>query len=124
RELPGLPGVVDAALEATRLLVGAHLEPVLDEVDARVDHRLLDRRYLLEEPLRLLFGAEAHDPFDAGAVVPAPVEDHDFATGGELRDVPLHVHLRLLAIGGRGKRDHPEHTRTDPFGDRLDGATL
>ena len=108
----------------TRLLVGAHLEPVLDEMDARVDHRLLDRRYLLEEPLRLLLGAESHDPLDAGAVVPAPVEDHDFAAGGEVRDVPLHVHLRLLALGGCGKRDHVEHTRADAFGDRLDGATL
>ena len=34
---------------------------------------------LLEEPVGLLLGAEAHDPLDAGAVVPAAVEDHDLA---------------------------------------------
>ena len=33
----------------------------------------------LEEPVGLLVGAEAHDPLDAGAVVPAAVEDHDLA---------------------------------------------
>ena len=124
RQLPDLAGVVDAALEAARLLVGAHLEPVLHEMDARVDHRLLDRRDLLEEPLRLLLGAEPHHGLDAGAVVPAPVEDHDLTGGGQVRDVPLHVHLGLLALGRCGQRDHPEDPRADAFGDRLDRAAL
>ena len=58
-----------------------------------VDHRLLDRGDLLEEPPRLLVGAEAHDPLDAGPVVPAAIEDDDLARGREVRDVPLDVHL-------------------------------
>ena len=35
--------------------------------------------------LGLLRGAEAHHPLDAGAVVPAAVEDHDLAGGREVR---------------------------------------
>ena len=35
----------------------------------------------LQELLRLLLGAEAHHALDAGAVVPAAIEDHDLALG-------------------------------------------
>ena len=72
----------------------------------------------------LLLGAEAHDVFDAGAVVPAAVEDHDLAGGREVLDVALHVHLRLLAVGRRRQRDDAEDARADPLGDRLDRAAL
>ncbi len=80
--------------------------------------------YLLEEPFGLLVGAEPHDSLDAGAVVPTAVEDHDLTRGGEVRDVALHVHLRLLAFGGCGQRDDTEHAWADALGDRLDRATL
>ena len=68
--------------------------------------------------------AEAHDVFDAGAVVPAPVEDHDFAAGGKALDIALHVHLALLAVGRRRQRDDAEDARADPLGDGLDRAAL
>jgi hypothetical protein len=32
-----------------------------------------------------LLGAEAHHALDAGAVVPAAVEDHDLAAAGQVR---------------------------------------
>ena len=73
---------------------------------------------------RLLRGAEAHDRLDAGAVVPAAVEDHDLAGRGEVRDVALDVHLRLLALGRRGERDDAEDARADALGDPLDRAAL
>ena len=99
---------------------GDDLEPVLHQQDPRVDHRLLDRRCHRQEVLRLLLGAEPHHPLDAGAVVPAAVEDHDLPRGGEVRDVPLDVHLRLLAFGGRRQRDDAERPRAHALGDRLD----
>ena len=78
----------------------------------------------LQELLDLLLGAEAHHALDAGAVVPAAVEDHDLAGGGQVRQVALHVHLALLALGRRGQRDDAEHARAHALGDRLDGAAL
>ena len=62
--------------------------------------------------------------FDAGPIVPAAVEDHDFARGRKMRHVALQIKLRLLAVGRRGQRHHPEHARADPLGDRLDHAAL
>ena len=61
--------------------------------------------------------AEAHDVFDAGAVVPAAVEDHDLAAGRKVLDVALHVHLALLAVGRRRQRHDAEDARADPLGD-------
>ena len=43
---------------------------------------------------------------------------------GKCRDVPLHVHLRLLALGRRRQGDDPEHTGAHPLGDPLDRAAL
>ena len=82
------------------------------------------RRHQLEEPFGLLRRAEAHDPLDAGPVVPTAVEDHDLAGRREVRDVALEVHLRLLPLGRGGQGHDPEHPRADPFGDPLDRAAL
>src|SRR6476661_3452931 len=60
----------------------------------------------------------------ARAVVPTAVEDHDLPAGRQMGQVPLHVHLRLLAIGRRGQGDDPEHAGTDALGDRLDHTAL
>src|SRR4030095_17248193 len=59
RQLPDLAAVVNARLEPTRLLLRAHFEPILDQEDARVDHRLLDARCGGEKSLRPLLGGEA-----------------------------------------------------------------
>ena len=50
--------------------------------DAGADQHLLEHRAGAQELLVLLVGAEAHDAFDAGAVVPAPVEQDDLAPAG------------------------------------------
>ena len=72
----------------------------------------------------LLRRGEAHDVFDARPVVPAAVEDDDFASRREVLHVPLHVHLCLFAIGRRRQRDDPEDAGADPFGDRANRAAL
>ncbi len=79
---------------------------------------------ILQEPPHLLFVAEPHHALDAGAVVPAAIEDDDFARGREVPHVALDVHLALLALGRRGQRDDPEHARTHALGDGLDRATF
>ena len=74
--------------------------------------------------LASLLGAEPHHPLDAGSVVPAAVEDHDLPGRGQMWNVALGVHLRLLALGRRGKRDHPEDARAHPLGHGFDRAAL
>ncbi len=96
----------------------------LIEDDPGLDHGPLDGRCLLEEPLGLLGRAEAHDPLDAGAVVPAAIEDDDLAGSREVLDVALDVHLRLLALRRRRQGHDLEDARADPLGDALDGAAL
>jgi len=79
-----------------------HLEPVLDQADAVIDDLLLKFRADLEEAPVLFLSAEAHDIFDAGPVVPTAVEDHDLASGREMRHVTLRIHLRFFTVrGGR-----------------------
>ena len=90
----------------------------------RVDDVLLDHRAQLEKPFVLLLGAEPHHVLDAGAVVPAAVEDHDLAGRREVRHVALHVHLALLAVRRRRQRHEAEDARADALGDRLDRAAL
>ena len=62
RQLPDLAGVGDAAFQTPGLLVGADLEPVLHQVDPGVDHRLLDRRHLLQEACRSVRACRSPSP--------------------------------------------------------------
>src|SRR5258708_13149531 len=62
--------------------------------------------------------------FDAGAVVPAAVENHDLAAGREMRDVALQEDLGLLPVGWRWQGDHAEHPRAYFLGESFDGAAL
>jgi hypothetical protein len=53
----------------------------------------------MEELLDVFFGAKAHDTLDARAIVPAPVEEHDLACGGQVRHIALKIvdlHLKLF----------------------------
>ena len=68
--------------------------------------------------------AEAHDVFDAGAVVPATVEDHDFAAGRELLNIALQEQLGFLPVGRRGQSADTEYPGAHLFGQGLDGAAL
>jgi len=79
---------------------------------------------VVEELLNLLLGAEAHHAFDTRTVVPTAVEDAHRPAGRKMGQVPLHVHLRLLALRRSRQRDHTEHPRTDPLGDRPDHPAL
>ena len=84
----------------------------------------LDLRTQLQESLVLFLRAEAHHVLDAGAVVPAAIEDDDFAGRGEVLQVALHVDLGLLAVRGRRQGDDPEDARAETLGDRANRAPL
>jgi hypothetical protein len=99
-------------------------QPVLDQDHAGVNDGLLDERDVLQEVLHLLRRGKAHDPFHAGPVVPAAVEEHDLAGGRQMGHVALEVHLRLLALGRRGEGHDAEDAWADPFGDALDDPAL
>ena len=111
-------------LESLFLLIVAHFQPIFDQPDAVVGDVLLEFGTILQEALVLLLGAEAHDVFDAGPVVPAAVEDHDLSGRRKMREVALHVHLRLFPIRGGGQRDQSEGARAHPLGQRPDRPTL
>ena len=106
-ELPAAHRIGDARLEAALLLLVADGEPVLDEDDPGAHEHALELRARAHELLVLRVGAEAHDALDAGAVVPAAVEHHHLAGGGQVRDVALEVPLRLLDLGRRAEGDRP-----------------
>src|ERR1700716_2519926 len=72
----------------------------------------------------LALGAESHHVFDAGAVVPAAIEDDDLAGRRKPFDVALHEQLRLLAIRRRRQRDRAKDPRAYALGQGLDGAAL
>ncbi|MNL27681.1 hypothetical protein D3C87_1492850 [compost metagenome] len=74
--------------------------------------------------MHLLVAAEPHDPLDTGAVVPAAIEDHHFTGRRQVRQITLHIHLAFFPLGRCRQRHHPEHPRTDPFGQRLDCPAL
>src|SRR5674476_124549 len=46
-----------------------------------------------QELLILLLGAEPHDVLDAGAIVPAAIEQHDFTARRQLGDIALKIPL-------------------------------
>ena len=68
--------------------------------------------------------AEPHDAFDAGAVVPAAVEQHDFAAGRQVRGVALEIPLAPLAFIRRRQRGNAADARVEALGDPLDHAAL
>ena len=123
-QLPALDRVVGALDEAALLFLIADGEPVLDQNDAGPHQHVLEHRAGVQELLVFLVGAETHDLLDAGAVVPAPVEQDDLALGGQLRDVALEVPLAALALGRGAEGDDAADSGVEALGDSLDDAAL
>ena len=101
-QLPLLERIVDATQEADMLLLIGNGEPVLDKPHARTHQHLFKFRHRAEEFLVLILGAEPHHFLDTSTVVPTTVKQHDFTGRRQMRDIPLEIPLRALAIiGGR-----------------------
>src|ERR1700751_2107280 len=101
-KLPLAKGVLNTSLETALLLLHSNLEPVFDENNPSIHDVFLELGADLEKLPILFFSAKAHHVLDAGAVVPAPVEDHDFTCGRKMLHVALNIHLGFLAIRWRG----------------------
>ena len=123
-KLPLAHRVFDAGFETPLLLLIAHFEPELDQLDSTFYDVAFEHWTEFEKAVVLFFSAKAHDELDTSPVVPTTIEDHDLTRSGEMLQVALHVHLRLLAVRWRWKGYYAEDARTHTFGDRLDGAAL
>src|SRR5258707_8543222 len=60
----------------------------------------------------------------AGAVVPASIEQDDFALGRQLSDIPLEIPLPALAFRRRPERNDAADARIEGLGYALDRAAL
>src|SRR5688572_9567852 len=123
-QLPAPGRVLQSRLEAPLLLGVADREPVLDQRDPAPDEHALELRARAEELHVLVVGAEPHDPFDPGAVVPGPVEQDHLPPGRQMGDVPLEVPQALLDVTGCRQGDDPGEPRVEHLGDALDRPAL
>src|SRR5262245_65509157 len=78
----------------------------------------------MEELLVLFFRAESHHPLDAGAVVPAAVEEDDFPAGGKMRHVALKIPLGAFALARSRQGRDPADPRIEALRDPLDDPDL
>ena len=120
RQLPLLERIGLARLEALALLVARHREPVFEQPDSRARQHLLELGALTHE-LEIVGGrAEAHDPLDAGPVVPGAVEQGELTGRRQMGDIALEIPLGPLALvrlgeshDARGARIHVLHVALD-----------
>src|SRR6185503_18344734 len=103
RQLPPLHRVVEPVLEPPLLDLLVAAQPIFEEQDSIVDQMPFEVRGTVEEFLNLLRRRKAHHPLDAGAIVPAAVEQNDFALGRKMLGVALEIPLRPLALAWAGK---------------------
>src|SRR5262245_24864268 len=99
-------------------------KPVLNEDDSGAHEHALKLRYRPEELLAIVLGAKADHALDRGTVVRAPMEQHDFAAGRQMRNVTLEIPLCAFAFVRRRQRRDSADPRIEPLGDALDDAAL
>jgi hypothetical protein len=116
-ELPATGGVIDAGAEASLLLLIAHRKPILEQHDLRAHQHALEFQAGKQKLLHLLGGAKAHHLLHAGAVIPAAIEEHHLAGGGEVLHIALEIPLALLAVGGLTEGHHLTAARIKRLGD-------
>ncbi len=62
-------------------------------------------------------GAESHYALDAGPIIPAAIEQHDFTAGREVRDIALEIPLGALTLVRRRQRGDATDPRIEALGD-------
>ena len=124
RQLPALGGIFRPFGEAFFLFFLVDAEPVLEQDQAVIGDQAFEHRAVLQELLVLGGCAEAHDRFDAGAVVPAAIEEDKFTGTRQLARVALEVPLAALAFIGFRKRDGAHVAIVERRLDGLDHTAL
>ena len=74
----------------------------------------------MHEVAMLVFGTETHHPLDTRTVVPRPIEQHDFAGGGQVFDVALKVPLAPFDFTRFLQRDHSRPPRIQVLHESFD----
>src|SRR5689334_15862366 len=113
-----------ALLEAATLLLAADGEPELDQMYAAAHEVALELRRLTQKFVVFVGRAESHHAFDAGAVVPAAIEQDDLAGGRQMLNVALEIPLSALDVARLLERHHPCAARVEMLHESLDGAAL
>src|SRR5580704_14523164 len=116
--------IAHAVLETFLLLLVIHRKPVLYEDDARANQHFFEEGARSQELLIFILSAEAHDMLNAGAVVPAPVEQNDLTGRGQLGHIPLEIPLPPLPLGRRGEGDDAADAGVQRICNTPDDATL
>src|SRR6516162_3635938 len=111
-------------LEPVLLLLIIHRKPILYEDDARANQHFFEEGARSQELLIFLLCAEAHDALNAGAVVPAPVEENDLTGRGQFRHISLKIPLPALPLGRSGEGDDAADAGVQRICNALDDATL
>src|SRR5271165_5351246 len=123
-KLPAFDRIAHAVLEPFLLLLVIHGKPVLDEDDARANQHFFEEGARSQELLIFVLCAEAHDALNAGAVVPAPVEQHDLTGRGQFRYISLEIPLPELPLSRSGESDDAADAGVQRICNALDDATL
>src|SRR5690242_19813476 len=106
------------------LLPLADLKPVFDEGDAIVLQKRLKSGAHEEEVSVLLVAAKTHYMLNERTIVPAAIENRDFASRRHFLDVALCVQLRLFTLGWRRQCDVAKNPWTDAFHQAMDYFAL
>lgn len=123
-EFPLSDRIPETAFKPSLLLLLAHFQPILDENDPAINDVLFGD-WTKFDKFPMLFGrAEAHHMFNAGTVVPTPVEQRNFSAGREVLHVPLHVYLGFLPVGWGGQGHNTKDPGTYPRGDSANRSSL
>src|SRR6516225_357679 len=123
-QFPLAQRILEPCFEPAMLFFLADLQPIFDEKDARIHDVLFDRRTQLQERFILLVCTKSHNALNAGAVIPASVENHDFAGGRKMSHIALHVHLRFFAVRGSWQGHEPKYARADALRNRANRAAF
>ncbi len=111
-------------MEALQLHFAADGQIEFEELDAVANEQALEFRRFAQEHSKLICCAEAHDPFDAGAIVPGAVEEHDFAGRRQVHGVALEIELAAFGFGWLGERDGPCMARVHVLVEGLDARAF
>ncbi len=95
-----------ALFEASSLFFTADGEPELNQINTASCKKTLKFRAFSHELEVLFIGAEAHNAFYAGAVIPGTVKKDDFAGGRQMRNVSLEVPLTKFSLSRFFQSDH------------------
>src|SRR5690606_31481752 len=99
-------------------------EPVFEQPDAVIHQHPLEYRRGMEERGNFALRGETHDSLYPGAIVPAPVEKHDFTGGRQVMDIALEIPLPAFFLDRLGQGHNPALARIDAIRHRLDGSAF